>query len=127
MQQNKIAGIFGGLLSLTFLVYGIYHAIRISKGFAFAESLLPELITVISTQIPLIAPAIVLTLNKHLKKYKNWVFWLYPAVIGLGLLNVFLAKDPLAAGLPMIMLVFPFCIIYAIVVLFFNKKSSSEK
>lgn len=127
MKQNKIAGILGGLLSLSFLVYSIYHAIRISKGFTFTESLLPELITVITTQIPLIAPAIVLIFNKHLKTYKYWVYWLYPVIIGLGLLNVLLAEDPLAAGLPMIVFVFPFCIIYTIVLLFFNKKSSTEQ
>lgn len=126
MKQNKIAGMVGGLLSLSFLVYSIYHVIQISKGFAFAEALLPELMTVISTQIPLIAPAIVLIFFKQLKRYKNWVFWLYPVVIGLGLLNVLLAEDPLAAGLPMMVFVFPFCIIYTLV-LFFNKKSSAEQ
>ena len=89
----------------------------------FPESLFSELLIAITAQIPMLAPAIVLIFCKHFKKNNTWIFWLYPVVLGLGLINLLLSKDPIFAGLPMVLLVFPFCIIYAIVLLFLKKRN----
>jgi len=121
MKKSQKAGIVGGILSLSYLAYNVYVVIRISK--TFPESLFSELVIAITAQIPMLAPAIVLIFCKHFKKNNTWIFWLYPVVLGLGLINLLLSKDPISAGLPMVLLVFPFCIIYAIVLLFLKKRN----
>jgi len=123
MKHSQKAGLVGGLISLSFFVYNIYVAFRISKGFTFDKSLYYELINAIFIQLFLLSPAIILTFFKHFKKDSAWIFWLYPVVIGFGLLNTLLSKDPISAGLPMVVLVFPFCFIYTIVLLILKKKS----
>jgi uncharacterized membrane protein len=116
MNNYKKAGIIGGLLVMAHLVISIYQAFAISKGFSFIEGLLPELKVVVINAGILLAPATVLIFKKF-KKESHWLIWTYPVIVGLGLLSVYMATDALAAGLPMIIIVFPFCIIFAIVTL----------
>ncbi|QNM84480.1 hypothetical protein H9W90_09755 [Polaribacter pectinis] len=122
MKQHKKAGLAGTTLVFIFFISGLYHIIRISKGFSFKESFLPELINLISTQVPLIIPAIVLLLIKDFKQKYIFSVWLYPIILALGLINVFLSNDALAAGLPMIVIVFPACILLAIIYFFLRER-----
>ncbi len=118
MTQQKKAGLVGGMIALAYFIFNIYHAIQISQGFSFKESLLHEILTAIVVLLLLLGPAVALTLNKQFKKEHSWIAWLYPAVLALGLLNVILSKDALAAGLPMVLLVIPFCIVCTLVLAF---------
>ncbi|WP_455169033.1 hypothetical protein [Aegicerativicinus sediminis] len=124
MNQYKKAGLAGALISLIYFFYNIYLAFKITQGFPFSETL-SEILTAIFAQIPLLLPAIVLVLFTFKKKISNWVIWLYPAVITIGLLNVLLSDDALSAGLPMIIFVYPFCVIYAVILFLLRKKSEN--
>ena len=57
-----------------------------------------------------------LLLKKELNSKSIWLAWLYPVIVGLGLLNVYFSDSALGAGIPMIMIIFPFCIIYSMFV-----------
>ena len=128
MKQSQKAGIVGGLMALSFFAYNLYVAFGISRGDDFSKSLYPEVFIAIGIQIPLLAPALVLIFVKHFEKSAAWIFWSYPVVMGVGLLNTLLAKDPITAGLPMVLFVLPFCIIHAISVwgLKINLKSEEQ-
>ena len=122
MKQHKKAGLAGAILVFIFFISGMYNIIRISKGFSFKESFLPELINLILTQVPLIIPAIVLVLIKDFKQKYIFSVWLYTIILALGLINVFLSNDALAAGLPMFVIVFPACILLAIIYFFLRER-----
>jgi hypothetical protein len=117
VKNYKLAGLIGGILALGYFIFNVYQAIAISKGFSFAESLLPELVIAIIVGSIFIAPAIVLLTKQNLRKNILWIAWLYPIVLGLGMLNVFYANDPLEAGLPIMVVVLPFCIIFSLILL----------
>lgn len=120
MNQQKKAGIIGGVMALSYFVFNIYHAVKVSKGFSFTESFLQELIIAIIVLILLIAPAVALTLNRRFKNKYSWIAWLYPAFTTLWLLNAFLSKDVLS-GLPLVGFGLPFCITLTLI-LVFNKQ-----
>lgn len=118
MTQQKKAGLLGGMIALGYFGFQIYRAIQISQGFSFTESLLPEILTAFGVLLLLLGPAIALTLNKQFKKEHSWIAWLYPAVLAFGLLNVVLSNDALAAGLPVVFLVIPFCVLLTLILAF---------
>ncbi|QTD38638.1 hypothetical protein JL193_05010 [Polaribacter batillariae] len=122
MKQHKKAALVGLIFVLIYFCYDIYHIIRISKGFSFEESLLPELVILFINQLLLIAPAVVLFIIKSFKKKYIFAVWLYPIILALGFINILVSNDPLAAGLPMVFLVFPACIILAILYFLFREK-----
>ncbi|QTE21937.1 hypothetical protein [Polaribacter cellanae] len=122
MKAHKKAGLFGAILVLLFFCYDSYHIIRISEGLSFEESLLPELKILFSNTILFIAPAVVLFLIEDFKQKYIFTAWLYPIILGLGLVNVLISNDALAAGLPMVLLVFPACVILAVLYFFLREK-----
>jgi hypothetical protein len=127
MKQHQKAAIIGGFMALCFFGINIYYAIKISKGFTFTKALLPELINAVICLIPLIAPAIALTLIKDFKNEYAWIAWLYPVVISLGLINFFLANDPFISGMQMILFVMPFGVLFTILLYVMNKNFKKNK
>ncbi|WP_010181887.1 hypothetical protein [Aquimarina agarilytica] len=122
MKQHKKAAVIGIIIAIAYFIFNMYNAIEISKNFSFLESLFSELIIGIIVQIILIAPAVVLLLTKEFGKKYSFLPWLYPISIAIGLINIILSKDPLAGGIPMVIVIFPFCIILTIVFSFLKKK-----
>ncbi|MCI0472105.1 MAG: hypothetical protein L0Y76_00805 [Ignavibacteria bacterium] len=122
MNHIKSAAAAGLMISALNSVYGIYTAVRISAGFAFQESLLPELKSVLFNLIILSLPGIIILFRKNAYMKWFWTPWLYPAVTGSGLAYAYTAGDALAAGLAMMFTVFPFCIVFSVVVLLRRKK-----
>lgn len=129
MKQQKIAGYIGGIMALILFANQIYHAIRISRGFEFTESLLPELSNAIINGLIVISPALVLILSKNVELKIPWIIWSYPIITAFGMLNYFTSSDPLEAGIPMISLVYPFCLLFAIFIYLRNqiKKIKNDK
>jgi len=119
---RKIALIAGGVISLILVVFNIYHAFRVSEGFSFTQGLLPELLSVVLVAIVFLLPTFALCKRKELDPVLSKIGVLYPILVGLGFLNILFSDDPLAAGVPMVLVVAPFCIIYGLVVLVKGKK-----
>jgi len=61
-----------------------------------------------------ILPALVLLLAGPFRMWFDRFAPLYPLVLGAGVLNIYLQNDALAAGLPIIVLVYPFLVIFAL-------------
>ncbi|MDO7663476.1 MAG: hypothetical protein MUQ36_07680, partial [Planktomarina temperata] len=91
----------------------------ISKGFAFFDSLFPELVGSFNTSIIFFMPAAVLLFRSAFSPVLEKASTVYPIVMAPTVLNVFLADDPLAAGLPAVLLTMTFCIIFSIIYLCF--------
>ena len=108
MKLAKISGLTGAAFSLCFFVHSVFHSFRISKGFAFFDSLFPELVGIFIDLIIFIMPAAVLLFRSAFSPVFEKASAIYPIVIALTVLNVYLADDPLAAGLPIVLLTAPF-------------------
>ena len=117
MKLAKISGLTGAALSLCLLVPSVFHAFRISKGFSFFDSLFPELVGISIDLIIFIIPAAVLLFRSAFSPVLEKASAIYPIVIALTVLNVYLADDPLAAGLPIVVLTVPFCVIFSLIYL----------
>jgi hypothetical protein len=117
MKLAKISGLTGAALSLCLLVPSVFHAFRISKGFSFFDSLFPELVGIFIDLIIFIMPAAVLLFRSAFSPVFEKAYAIYPIVIALTVLNVYLADDPLAAGLPIVLLTAPFCVIFSLIYL----------
>ena len=119
MKLAKISGLTGAAFSLCLFVHSVFHSFRISKGFAFFDSLFPELIGTFNSSIIFFMPAAVLLFRSAFSPVLEKASTVYPIVMAPTVLNVFLADDPLAAGLPAVLLTMPFCIIFSIIYLCF--------
>ena len=117
MKLAKISGLTGAALSLCLLVPSVFHSFRISKGFAFFDSLFPGLIGTFNSSIIFFMPAAVLLFRSAFSPVFEKASAIYPIVIALTVLNVYLADDPLAAGLPIVLLTAPFCVIFSLIYL----------
>ncbi len=124
MKEHKKPAIIGIILAISFFIFNIY---TITNGFTSSKSLLTEIKFAFILQIPLLAPAIVLLLNKDFSKKHGYVSWLYPIIIALGFLGIVLSKGPIIAGLLMIMVVYPICIILATAFYFLRNKPLTKK
>lgn len=124
MKQVQIAALVASLIVVFDLVLGSYYAVQISLGFDFTDSLLYELVLVIIKALVLFYPASILIREDNYKLIKPWLAWLYTIIIFLGLLNLYLFKDSLESGLPMLLIVFPFCLIFSLFLLFKKYKKT---
>lgn len=122
-KQIKNISLIGGLLALTYFTFNVITAINISKGFGFAESLLPELLNALIVGVIFILPALILFKIKHFKKHIIYIAWLYPIILLGGIINLLLVDDALAAGLPMLLIVTPFCIIFSLILILQKKNN----
>ena len=108
----------GGIISLAILGYGSYHTFsRINQKSSFLTDVLPELNIMTIQAAILLLPAVAMYFKKPSGKSVAYTSILYPILLFLGFFNILTSDDALAAGLPMIMIVFPYCIIYGIIVL----------
>ena len=120
MKLSRISGIVGGALSLVYTVPAIMGAIGISAGFSVSESLIPELLSITPAAAIFLLPAVVLLTRREFSPMLEKASLAYPIVLGLSMFHLSRATDPLEAGLPIVLLALPFCILFSII--FFFKK-----
>lgn len=115
MKKHQIAGLIGVLFIIADLIYSTKIAFRISR--IDSSSVISELLIVLFKETFMGAPGIILLSRKYLTKKLSLFSWAYPIILGLGLLNVYTADNAIGAGVPMIIFVFPFCLIFSVFVL----------
>lgn len=113
---QKWSMIIGWAIAVLFIIFQLYTSVKISEGFSFQEGLLPELMVTFKNAVIFLLPAIALYIKKPINKTIQYVSVLYPVLLGLGLANVLISSDPLAAWLPILLIVMPFCVVFSLVV-----------
>jgi hypothetical protein len=83
MKLAKISGLTGAAFSLCFFVHSVFHSFRISKGFAFFDSLFPELVGTFNTSIIFFMPAAVLLFRSAFSPVLEKASTVYPIVMAL--------------------------------------------
>ena len=117
MNLTKTSGLTGAAFSLYLFLHSVFHSFRISKGFAFFDSLFPELIGTFNSSIIFFMPAAVLLFRSAFSPVLEKASTVYPIVMALTVLNVYLTDGPLTAGLPVVVLTMPFFIVFSIIYL----------
>lgn len=108
----------GGLVSTLWIAYSVYHAFKITGDLASVPF---DLLMTLLLAVIFLLPAFALYKRRETGIVLTKIGILYPILVGLGFFNILFSDDPLSAGLPMLLVVAPFCIIYGLVVLFKNK------
>ena len=131
MKQHKKTGLIGGFLASTFIIYQLYIVVRIifaDNAFSIQETFLEvgyELSNVLILGVILLGPSLILLLTKEFKKNINWLGWAYILILIAGFLfliyGIWVIKDPLAVGLPMLFIILPLLVLISIILLVFRK------
>ncbi|MGZ2460202.1 MULTISPECIES: hypothetical protein [Rhizobium] len=95
-------------------IAALWAARQLDRIYSFPEPLDAELMNVARNFGIFILPALVLLLAGPFRMWFDRFAPLYPLVLGAGVLNIYLQNDALAAGLPIIVLVYPFLVIFAL-------------
>ncbi|ACS59328.1 hypothetical protein Rleg_5115 (plasmid) [Rhizobium leguminosarum bv. trifolii WSM1325] len=95
-------------------IAALWAACQIGRLYSSTEPFGPELMNVARNLGIFILPALVLLLAGPFRMWFDRFAPLYPFVLGAGILNIYVQDDALAAGLPMIVLVYPFLVIFAL-------------
>lgn len=119
-HRNKQIALYGGaFLGAVVALVNFVQAIRISLGESITKVLIPELFSALLVTIIFLFPACVLYIKRETLTPKIWkISVAYPFFVLLGLLNIIFIKVSWLAGLPIMVVVVPFCIIFGLVVLF---------
>ncbi|MGO7170080.1 hypothetical protein AB9F47_23845 [Rhizobium leguminosarum] len=95
-------------------IAALWAARQVGRLYSSTEPFGPELMNVATNLGIFILPALVLLLAGPFRMWFDRIAPLYPFVLGAGILNIYMQDDALAAGLPMIVLVYPFLVIFAL-------------
>ncbi|TAV84997.1 hypothetical protein [Rhizobium leguminosarum] len=87
---------------------------QMGRLYSSTEPFGPELMNVARNLGIFILPALVLLLAGPFRMWFDRFAPLYPFVLAAGILNIYMQDDALAAGLPMIVLIYPFVAIFAL-------------
>ena len=109
-----MAMIGGGVISVLWIVYSIYHSFKITGELGSVPF---DLLMTFLLALIFLLPVYALGKRKETGIVLTKIGILYPTLVGLGFLNILLSDDPLSAGLPMLFIAAPFCIIYGLAVL----------
>ena len=114
---RNIVIIGGGIVSLVLVIFNLYHAFRASAGVPPMEGLVPELFSAFVVAVIFLLPAFALWSKKNTGRLVTKVGILYPALVLLAFINILMVDEPVAAGLPMLLVAVLFCVVYGLVVL----------
>jgi hypothetical protein len=131
MKNHKKLALIGGVLASILILYHLYTVMLI----AFSNSKLPfmetlseigfELSNVAILGLIFLGPALVLLFTNEFKKNIIWLGWVYIVTLTVSFLllayGVLVIKDPLAVGLPMIVIILPLLILISIILLILKK------
>ncbi len=106
--------VLGGIAAAFFTGFSVYHAFVITGELA---SVPRDLMMSVLVGIILLLPAFALYSKKNTGIILSKIGILYPILVAGGFINILRSEDALAAGMPMVLLVMPFCIVYGLVVL----------
>jgi len=117
MNIQNMSMMVGGGASVVVILFNLFFTFRNMNDAPFAQGLLPDLIGTLVLMAILLLPALALYMRRNLGSLVKKISVLYPMLVIVAFINLLIASDPLVAGLPFVLVVLPFCIIYGIVVL----------
>ena len=106
-------------------IAALWSASQVSRNYSLMEPFGAELVNVVRNFGIFILPALVLLLAGPFRAWFDRFAPLYPLVLGAGVLNIYVQDDALAAGLPMIVLVYPFLVIFSLAYLLRGRVSQA--
>ncbi|MGR9193774.1 hypothetical protein [Rhizobium leguminosarum] len=106
-------------------IAALWAARQVSRLYSLTEPFGPEFLNVARNLGIFILPAFVLLLAGPFRMWFDRFAPLYPLVLGAGVLNIHLQDDALAAGLPLIVLVYPFLVIFSLAYLLRGRVSQA--
>ncbi|MGR9166965.1 hypothetical protein [Rhizobium leguminosarum] len=106
-------------------IAALWAARQVSRLYSLTEPLGPEFLNVARNLGIFILPAFVLLLAGPFRMWFDRFAPLYPLALGAGVLNIYVQDDALAAGLPLIVLVYPFLVIFSLAYLLRGRVSQA--
>lgn len=101
----------------------LWSASQVSRNYSLIEASGAELVNVARNLGIFILPALVLLLAGPFRTWFGRFAPLYPLVLGAGVLNIYMQDDALVAGLPMVVLVYPFLVVFALGYLLWGRRA----